>query len=208
MTLKIYGTPASRTVRVLWMAEELGIAYENVPTHYRDDTDGPAGRGNPAFRAAAPLGRIPAIDDGGFALFESMAINLYLARKHGGPLQPGTIEGEALALQWSFFAVTEMDLAMVQWASHALVLPEAERKPERAAEALERLAKPFGVLDAALGRSRFLAGETFTVADLNLAATLFRARRMDLSARPNVARWLGECFGRPAARRALAMRGE
>jgi glutathione S-transferase len=208
MTLRIYGTPASRTLRVLWLVEELGIPYENVAIHYRDDPDGPLGRNNPEFRRVAPLGRIPAIDDDGFPLFESMAINLYLARKHGHGLWPGTLEGEALALQWSFFAVTEVDLLMVQWASHSFVLPEGKRDAAKAAEALEKLAKPLDVLESALARSPFLAGDAFTVADLNLAGAMYRARRMDLAARPNVARWIAACFGRPAAKRALAMRGE
>lgn len=207
MTLRIHGIPASRTVRVLWMAEELGIAYENVRIHYKEDPDGPLGKNDPGFLRIAPLGRIPAIDDGGFALTESMAINLYLARKHPG-LWPATLEGEALAYQWSFFAVTEMDLLLIQWASNAFVLPEDKRDAAKAAEALGKLQKPLEALEAALARTRYLAGEAFTVADLNLAATMFRARRMDLSARPNVARWLADCFARPAAKRAFAMRGE
>ena len=208
MTLKIYGIAASRAIRNLWMAEELGIAYEHVPIHYRDDPDGPLGKNNPEFRRANPLGRVPAIDDGGFTLWESMAINLYLARKHGKGLWPATIEGEGLAFQWSFFAVTEVDPVIVEWARHALVLPEAERIPEVAATSLEKLQKPLDVVEAALAHRPYLAGGAFTVADLNLAATMFRARRMDHAARPNLARWLGDCFSRPAARRAWALRGE
>ena len=80
MTLRIYGIAASRAIRALWMAEELGLAYEHVPIHYRDDPDGPLGKNNPQFRRANPLGRVPAIDDDGYTLWESMAINLYLAR--------------------------------------------------------------------------------------------------------------------------------
>lgn len=208
MTLRIYGIAASRAIRALWMAEELGLAYEHVPIHYRDDPDGPLGKNNPQFRRANPLGRVPAIDDDGFTLWESMAINLYLARKHGGGLWPATVEGEGLAFQWSFFAVTEIDPPIVEWAKHAFVLPEAERDPAIAAESLARLARPLAVVDAALAHRPYLAGGAFTVADLNLAAALFRARRMDHAARPNLARWLADCFSRPAARRAWAMRGE
>ena len=208
MTLKIYGIAASRAIRNLWMAEELGIAYEHVPIHYRDDPDGPHGKNNPEFRRANPMGRVPAMDDDGFGLSESMAINLYLARKHGKGLWPATIEGEGLAFQWSFFAVTEVDPVIVEWARHALVLPEAERIPEVAATSLEKLQKPLAVVDAALAGRPYLAGGAFTVADLNLAATMFRARRMDHAARPNLARWLADCFSRPAARRAWALRGE
>jgi len=208
MTLRIYGIAASRAIRALWMAEELGLPYEHVPIHYRDDPDGPLGKNNPDFRRANPLGRVPAIDDGGFTLWESMAINLYLARKHGGGLWPATVEGEGLAFQWSFFAVTEIDPAINEWARHAIVLPEAERDPKVAAAALEKLQRPLAVVDAALAHRPYLAGGAFTVADLNLAGALFRARRMDHAARPNLARWLADCFSRPAARRAWAMRGE
>ena len=208
MTLRIYGISASRAIRTLWMAEELGLPYEHVPIHYRDDPDGPLGKNNPAFRLANPMGRVPAIDDDGFTLWESMAINLYLAHKHDKGLWPATIEGEGLAFQWSFFAVTEIDPLMVEWASHAFVLPEDRREPARAAAALEKLQRPLAVVDAALARRPYLAGGAFTVADLNLAGAMFRARRMDHAARPNLARWLADCFARPAARRAWAMRGE
>ncbi len=208
MTLRIYGIAASRAIRALWMAEELGLAYEHVPIHYRDDPDGPLGKNNPEFRRANPLGRVPAIDDDGCTLWESMAINLYLARKHGKGLWPATIEGEGLAFQWSFFAVTEIDPPINEWARHAIVLPEAERDPKVASAALEKLQRPLAVVDAALAHRPYLAGGAFTVADLNLAAALFRARRMDHAARPNLARWLADCFSRPAARRAWAMRGE
>jgi glutathione S-transferase len=208
MTLRIYGIAASRAIRALWMAEELGLAYEHVPIHYRDDPDGPLGKNNPEFRRANPLGRVPAIDDDGFALWESMAINLYLARKHGKGLWPAIVEGEGLAFQWSFFAVTEIDPPINEWARHAIVLPEAERDPEVASAALGKLQRPLAAVDAALAHRPYLAGGAFTVADLNLAAALFRARRMDHAARPNLARWLADCFSRPAARRAWAMRGE
>jgi glutathione S-transferase len=208
MTLRIYGIAASRAIRALWMAEELGLPYEHVPIHYRDDPDGPLGKNNPAFRQANPMGRVPAVDDDGFTLWESMAINLYLAHKHDKGLWPATIEGEGLAFQWSFFAVTEIDPAINEWAANAIVLPEDKRDPAKAQAALEKLQRPLAVVDAALAHRPYLAGGAFTVADLNLAAAMFRARRMDHAARPNLARWLADCFSRPAARRAWAMRGE
>jgi glutathione S-transferase len=56
-----------------------------------------------------PNGRIPAIDDNGFKLWESMAINLYLAKKHGCDLLPKTMVDESQAIQWSFWAMTELE---------------------------------------------------------------------------------------------------
>jgi glutathione S-transferase len=80
VTLTIYGIAASRAIRNLWMAEEPGIAYVHVPIRCRDDLDGPLGKSEPDFRRTNPMGRVPAIDGGGFTLSEPKAINLYLAR--------------------------------------------------------------------------------------------------------------------------------
>ena len=208
MSLYIYGVPASRAIRVYWAAEELGLGYESVPVDFKDESAGPTGKGNPAFLAANPMARVPAMDDGTVKLSESLAINLYLARKHGKGLWPATIEGEGRAFMWSFFAVTELDALMVEWARNAIVLPADERDPAKAAQALDKLARPFGVLEAALARTPFLEGPAFTISDLNVSATMFRARKMDLARYPNIARWLAACFARPAARRAWALRGE
>jgi glutathione S-transferase len=92
--LKIYGTSRSRANRVIWMAEELGISYETISVDLSAPRD-------PAFLAVNPNGRLPAIDDDGFHLFESMAINLYLAKKHGGPLTPRDLGEDAKMIQWS-----------------------------------------------------------------------------------------------------------
>ena len=100
--LKIYGVPQSRAYRTLWMANELGLDYENIPIHFADGS-----AKTPEYLAVNPNGRIPAIDDNGFKLWESMAINLYLAKKHASGLSPKTMEDEAQAIQWSFWAITE-----------------------------------------------------------------------------------------------------
>lgn len=84
MALVIYGSPRSRTLRVLWMAAELGLEYEHVPLAFDD----PALK-QPAFLRINPAGAIPAIVDDGFALSESLAINLYLAKRSGAH-GPGT----------------------------------------------------------------------------------------------------------------------
>ena len=208
MTLKIYGAPMSRAIRVYWVAEELGLPYESVAIDFKDESPGPLGKANAEFRGASPMGRVPAIDDGGAKLFESLAINLYLARKYGRGLWPATVEGEGAVYQWSLFAANELDATMVEWARNAIVLPEPERDPAKAAAALEKLAKPFTALDEALGKSPWLLGQDFTVADLNVSAVMFRAKKMDLSTKPNLARWLAACFARPAAKKAWALRGE
>ena len=103
MTLTIYGSPRSRTMRVLWIAAELGLEYTHVPLAFDD----PALK-EPAFLRINPAGAIPAIIGDGFALTESLAINLYLAKKYGSggavPLYPSTAQGEAEAWRWSLWA--------------------------------------------------------------------------------------------------------
>src|SRR5262249_27124263 len=159
--LRIYGIARTRAFRALWMAQELGLAYEHLPVEI-----GAEGARTAEFLAINPNGRLPVIVDDGFVLFESLAITLYLAKKHA----PGTLEGEARAWQWSFWAVAEVDRGVNIWSLHAVRLPAAERDAGKRAEALQVLAAPFRVLDAAVAAQPYLVGENFTVADLNVAA--------------------------------------
>ena len=200
MTLKIYGIPRSRAFRTLWMAKELGLDYENIPIGTGDDQTR-----TPEFLAINPNGHIPAVDDDGFILWESMAINLYLAKKHArGSLYPIRFEEEALTWQWSFWGMTEVERPVLTAMFHRAILPEDKRDAKLADESERQLKAPLMVLDAALARSQYLLGEHFTVADLNVASILSWARpaRIDMSGVPKVADWSRRCAERPAARAA------
>ena len=202
MSLRIYGIARTRAFRALWMAEELGLAYEHLPIEI-----GEAGARAPEFRSLNPNGRLPFIEDAGFVLFESLAITLYLAKKHStGKLYPGTLAGEAKTWQWTSWALNEVDRGVNIWSLHAMRLPAAERDAGKRDEALKVLAAPFKVLDAAVVSQNYLLGGDFTVADLNVAAVISRAVDMDLSAVPNLKAWLTRCLERPAARKALALK--
>jgi glutathione S-transferase len=170
---------------------------------------GDAGARSPELRKLNPNGRLPFIVDGDFALFESMAITLYLAKKYStGALYPSLLRDEALLWQWSFWAISEVDRGVNIWSLHAVRLPPAERDAALREEALKVIAAPFKVLDAALAGKPYLLGDEFTVADLNVAAVISRAIDMDLSALPNLKSWLTRCLERPAARKALALKNE
>ena len=202
--LRIYGIARTRAFRVLWMANELGLDYEHLPIEI-----GAAGARSPEFLAINPNGRLPFIVDNGLVLFESLAITLYLAKKHSnGNLYPGTLEGEASAWQWSLWAVTEVDRGVNIWSLHAIRLPPSERDAIKRNESLKVLVAPFKVLDAAVAKQKYLLGSDFTVADLNVAAVISRAVDMDLSAIPNLKAWLTRCLDRPAARKALALKAK
>jgi glutathione S-transferase len=202
--LRIYGIARTRAFRALWMADELGLDYEHLPIEIGAD-----GARAPEFLAINPNGRLPVIVDGNFVLFESLAITLYLAKKHAnGTLYPATLEGEARAWQWSLWAVTEVDRGVNIWSLHAVRLPPDERDAALRDEALGIIAGPFKVLDAAVAKHPYLLCNDFTVADLNVAAVISRAVDMDLSAWPHLKDWLVRCLERPAARTALALKNK
>jgi glutathione S-transferase len=199
--LRVYGYARSRTLRTLWMLEELGIPYEHIDLNSQG-----GGTRTPDFLAINPAGHIPAVDDDGFKLSESMAINLYLAKKHA-KLQPATAHGEAKALQWSFWAAHELDRQVVQWIINTTSLPIEQRSTKAALAAREEIEWPLQVLDGVLAKQQYLAdADTFTVADLNVAAILYRLLFVDLTGKPHLDQWLKRCWDRAAAKRARAMR--
>jgi glutathione S-transferase len=196
MTLTIYGQAASRASRVIWLAKELGLQFEHVPLNQRaGDTR------TPDFLKINPNGHIPAIRDGDLVMCESLAINEYLVHKHGGPLAPKTNEDWGRFYMWTMWAMTEIEPQAGLVFQHTVALPEDKRNPQLAASGREALKAPLTVLDRALGKSAYLLGNEFTVADLNVACTLSNVPRFkyDLSPWPNVAAWLPKCTGRPAA---------
>lgn len=202
MALTIYGSAASRTNWVLWLAEELGLKYEHVPVNHR------AGETRkPEHLAVNPNGHVPAIRDDDLVLWEALAINLYLAKKHGGPIAPKTPADEARALMWSMWALSELESRWSVLLQHAVVLPEDKRNPILAAEAMSALKAPLDVLESALAKSDYLLGDVFTVADLNVAAHISMLPRMkyDLGPWPKISAWAAKCSDRPAAARAREM---
>ena len=195
MALTIYGSPMSRAFRVLWMARELGLQYENTPLDPRaGDTR------KPDYLKINPNGHVPAIVDGDYVLWESLAINLYLAKKHGGPLAPTNLAEEGKALAWSMWTLTELEDNIVTLVQSVLMPPERKPEAARVERAKAALNGPLRVLDAALAQSQYLLGSRFTVADLNVAgvAAGLRVAKFELGAWPNVRAWLGACTGRKA----------
>ncbi len=197
--LIIHGAFNTRTSRVTWMALELGLDFDHNPIHYSDGSTR-----TPEFLAINPNGTLPAIQDGDLCLWESLAINLYLANKHGGDLAPRDAAEMGLAMQWSFWAATEVEEAALDALKHRLLLPEGDRDEAALAAAEAKLAKPLSVLDGVLADRDYLFGGRFTVADLNVAAVVGWAKfaKLDLSAWPNLTAWLDRCLGRPAFKQA------
>jgi len=206
MALKIYGVARSRAFRTLWMAKELGLNYEHIKVDFATGETR-----TPEHLALNPNGHVPVIDDDGVILWESMAINLYLAKKYGRDgFYPPHLVDEARAWQWSFWGMTEIERPVLTALFNRAILPENERDPAAADAAEKTLAQPLGVLDGALGHSSYLLGDKFTVADLNVSSILAWARpaQIDFSAFAKVAEWTRNCAERPAARAARQLQRE
>jgi glutathione S-transferase len=192
--LTIYGVYRSRASRNIWLANELGVPFKQVPVmqRYRLREPLPAGvvhTKSPEFLKVNPNGHIPTMEDDGVVLHESLAINLYLAKKHGGPLAPRNVVEDGEMAMWALWAVTEVE-------PHAL--PIAQNGPTEAT--VEALRAPFAVLDGTLQKTGFVVSGRFTVADINVAEIVRYAQRAPelFEAAPRVKAWLATCHARPA----------
>jgi glutathione S-transferase len=122
--LKIYGAPHSRAFRVIWLANEIGIPYEHIPITFSVPN---AQCKEPWYLALNPNGLVPAIDDGGFVMWETAAINLYLAETYKNSLYPSTPQSRGRMLQWTFFAVTEVEPTLLTLFRNRIFFPPEQR---------------------------------------------------------------------------------
>lgn len=202
----IYGVTRSRASRNIWLMNELGQPYEQVPViqAYRladpHAPDAPVNTKSPSFLAVNPNGHVPSMKDGDLVLHESLAINLYLARKFGGPVAPATLAEEGECAMWTLWAATEAEPHAILILYHRLMKQGDERKPALADQAVIDLRNPFKVLDEALAATGFLVGGRFTVADINVAEVIRYAMPAPelFESAPRVKAWLEACHARPA----------
>lgn len=205
--VKLYGQARSRASRSLWMLEEIGIAYEHVPV--RPNTESRTAD----YLRINPNGHIPSLEDDEFILWESLAINLYLAEKYAKPpFWPVDVRDHARVYQWSFWSANEIEPRLVSIAKGL-----SNKPPDQSAvtSGLEQLASAFRVLEDQFGGDgrAYLLGESFTAADINLASTIREPGEqgvasitvIDLAPFPKVARWLDRCGERSASRRVAVM---
>jgi glutathione S-transferase len=192
--MQLYGNVRSRATRCLWMLEEIGAPYKLI-----DKTTRAEDLQSADYLRLNPNARIPTLIDGDTVLWESMAINLYLAQKYPSALQADAAT-LGIAAQWSFWAMLETEALLLDLLMHRAMLPEYGRDPSFAERDELLLQKPLRILDGALQGRDHLAGNAFSVADLNVASILSwgRIARLDLKPHPNVARWLDACLKRPA----------
>lgn len=210
--IRVWGRPTStRTQRVLWALTEIGLDFDFVLASGTMGAAGSVYKGNraygvvdtPEYRAMNPMGKIPTIDDGGFTLWESNTIVRYLAMKYAPELMyGGSIETFALASRWMDWDNAELIPGQHELVMQLARLSPAERDPVATEKARQQQVACFRVLDQQLGRTRYVAGDDFTMGDIPVG---IHARRWDLFGldhppMPNLERWYGELRQRPAFR--------
>jgi glutathione S-transferase len=213
--LKIYGVYRSRATRNIWLASELGVPFEHIPVIqvYRvanpDAPGAPFHTRSPDFVKIAPNAQIPVVTDENGVHTESLGINLYLAKKHGGPLAPANVVEDGQMTQWTLWAATSVELDAITVLYNRIGKPPAERDEKLALAAIEALKPKFATFDAHLAANGgFVVGHRFTVADVNLAEVFRYAQpAADLfDGAPHVKAWLAACQARPAFKAMMAKR--
>jgi len=191
-SLTIYGERLSRTERVLWAADECGIAYDHNPVPVNGDK-------GEALLAINPDGAIPTIDDNGFVVTQSWAINLYLARKYGGDLASHSAEEEADIQRWSYWAACDVELTIIGMIEATGMLPGYDADPDRMAQSAEKLQRPLASLERFLAGKTYLTGERFTVGDLNAVSIVswLALIGFDFTKFSNAKSWIDRCAARP-----------
>ena len=208
--LKIYGVYQSRASRVYWMAEELGIEFQSVPviqSRYVEDPTAEAVRLNTrsaAFLAVNPAGLIPAIEDDGLLVTESLAITQYLAKKHGGHLAPATVGEDGQMMMWSLWAATSVEPHTVKIVlTYDAGQQETPGGLETISVATRLLKAPLALLNTHLSSHSHLVGNRFTVADLNVCEIIRYAMSETefMLSYPHIMSWYVNCHSRPAFQR-------
>ena len=209
MTLKLHVFPLSpRAFKVLAVANHLGLDYEFC---FCDLTKGDQKQA--AFTAINPNQKMPALEDGAFKLWESNAIIQYLASKKPGVLAPTDAQGAADVARWLYWESTTWDAACAVLAFERLVKPfftGAEPDPREVERGLREFAFAAGVLEAHLAGRGYICGETLSLADFAVGASLIIADRAQfpLEAYPEIRRWGARMANLPAWRATLALQTE
>ncbi|HEX7053720.1 MAG TPA: glutathione S-transferase family protein, partial [Burkholderiales bacterium] len=165
--LKLYGQYRSRAFRVAWLLKESNVPYDHV--NVTINVEGATCK-DPAYVALNPNARVPTIDDDGFVMWESAAINLYLAEKYRSPLWPPDMKGKGRAYQWAFFIANDVEPHMIAVMQHRVMFPPEKRDARLADGADAKLQPRLKVLDEHLSKNKFFDLDHWGLADFMVAS--------------------------------------
>ncbi|MCW5223157.1 glutathione S-transferase family protein [Verminephrobacter aporrectodeae subsp. tuberculatae] len=200
--IKLYGNPYSRANRVRWALEAAGAKYEEETLSL-----GPEGTGSQRFRAINPNGLVPAINDEGLILFESVPICLYIAKKYAPTsLYVESIRDEGLLLQWSVWAMTELEKHNETASLHVTWFSAPKRDANIAAREQAEVSRCLSMIEEAIQESGFLVAKRFTIADLIVSEVLTALvhAKIELNDFPRVKCYLKMNLLQPSAQKAFA----
>ncbi len=206
--ITIYHVPRTRSARVIWLCEELGLPHEIVPVDFS-----PKYRASAEWRRLNPIGKVPAMTDldaegAPFTMIESGAMVHYTLERYGeGRLQPppGSAES-AIFLQWSWFAEASLARPLGDVVHHTIFKPEAERLPAVVEDGRKRAESCLGAVEAALEGRDFLLASGFSAADIMMGYSLNLAQRLGIldDRYPAVVEYLTRLQARPGFQTAFA----
>lgn len=194
--MKLYEFGPSRSIRVRWALQELGLEFEPVTINLK------AGEHrSPEFLELNPAGKLPVLVDGGMVLTESVAIVLYLAGEYGNRvLLPETAEACAQVTRWLLFAATELEQPLWRIARHQWLYSEERRVPADIPVARQDFLDMVAVLDGHMRNRDFVVGDGFTAADIVVAYTLDWANEIEFLERfPRLRDYMERMYARDAA---------
>jgi glutathione S-transferase len=200
--MKIHHAPNSRSVRALWLFNELDLPYELEIYPLGDKS-----MRTPEYLKVHPLGRVPAVEDGDLTIFESGAIVQYVLNKYGdGAMVPtSSSPNYPTYLQWLHYAegmiMPQINIIVVE----TIFLPEERRNQTNVDRATKLLNRMLTAVDMHLQDRKFLAGE-FSGADIMTGHACIVSGRLgaDISDKPNVAAYIDRLEARPALQKAWA----
>lgn len=194
--MKLYGTPPTRALRVIWLLNELGLEYEMLPV---DVLQGENQKED--FLALNPAAKVPVLVDGSLVVTESAAIQLYLADKNSqAGFIPETVEDRAQMYRWIFFLVTEIEQPLWRIARHTFIYPEEKRLPQDVDLARQECVEMVAVLERHMEEREFIVADRLSVADFNAAYTLDWANEEKmLDGTPRLREYLKSMYARSTA---------
>jgi glutathione S-transferase len=201
--ITLYGSPRSSAGRCFWTLEEAGVPYTLKEVDMRNKEHKSA-----EFLKINPMGKVPALVDGDLTLFESMAINYYVADTYKKELLGTTPAERGLAMQWSFWATSELQGPIIEIFIQKVFMPDDKRDNNVIESNLKKLPELLNVLNTSLAGKKYLIGDHFTIADINTASVVSICPMIgvDLQTYPNIQGWLGAISDRPAYQKYQAMR--
>ncbi len=199
--VKVYGYPNSRSLRITWLLQEMGLEYDyQVIDFAKGDNRAPA------FLAINPAGKVPVISDGELVMFESAAIMAYLADRYGDGvfIPPAGTPERGLYDQWSYFSACELEQPLWTIGKHKFALPAEHRLPEIFGTAGWEFQQALKILSQGLGDNEYLLGDHFSAVDILVAQTLnWGVMFKQPVEQPNLVAYLERLMARPARVAAL-----